>query len=317
VPDIAVTVLVDRVRVRAEALARRFGVPRVCDRFEQVGSKADAVLIALPNHLHAPVAISFLRGGIPVLVEKPMATSAVEARAMVEAAAAGGVPLQVGLMMRFAPAARAICRALDSEVLGAVTSFEVEWGERFRWPLVTGSGMVPQEAGGGVLLDFGSHLLDLLCWWLGHPELIAYHDDSQGGLEADCELEVRLSGPFGRVTGIARFSRLRDLGNCVRLVGDRAVIEWEHTTGAGVRLSVPTPRERATSFFWEPTDLGVEGDVFAAQLRAFARAVRSGVTPVPGESALPAIELIDQCYRQRQRLVQPWEHPILAPSGAS
>lgn len=314
VEGLEVVALVDRDPGRARELARRFGVPDVRTSFEELDGRIDAALIALPNHLHAPVAIDLLKRGIAVLVEKPMALSAADARAMVEAAAAAGATLQVGLMKRFARGATLIRGALEQQLLGDVVGFSVEWGPRFHWPVTTDSGLNPSLAGGGVLTDFGSHFLDLLCWWFGEPTAVEYTDDARGGVEADCEVALTFSGAAGTVAGVARFSRIRELRNTVRVVGERLTIEWDHEVPDAVRV-VPT------AWSGPPPSLvyGAAGaqsvqDLFVAQLRSFAASVATGApAAVSGESVLPSVALIERCYRQRKERVHPWERPVVLP----
>ena len=70
-------------------LASRWKVPAVTADYHEVASRARAAVVALPHHLHAPVSIDLLRSGVHVLVEKPMATSAAQCDAMLDAARVG------------------------------------------------------------------------------------------------------------------------------------------------------------------------------------------------------------------------------------
>ena len=72
---------------------RRFAVPKVVADYRELHDCADGILIALPNFLHAPAAIDFLRRGTPVLVEKPMALSVADAGEMIRAAGDGNTVL--------------------------------------------------------------------------------------------------------------------------------------------------------------------------------------------------------------------------------
>lgn len=316
VEGLDVVVLVDRDAGRARELARRFGVPDARTDFEELDGRIDAALIALPNHLHAPVAIDLLKRGIAVLVEKPMALSGADAQAMVEAAAAAGVPLQVGLMKRFARGAILIREALEQRLLGDVVGFSVEWGPRFHWPVTTDSGLNPSLAGGGVLTDFGSHFLDLLCWWFGEPTAVEYVDDSRGGVEADCEVALTLSGTAGTVAGVARFSRIRELSNTVRIVGERLTIEWDHEVPDAVRVEPTAWSGQPPSLVYRAAGAQSFLDLFVEQLRSFMASVATGApAAVPGESVVPSVALIERCYRQRKQRIHPWERPVHLPES--
>ncbi len=92
---------------RARAVSARFGVP-VLARLEDVARVAQGACLAAPTSEHAPLALRLLEAGVDVLVEKPIATTRAEARALVETARAGGRVLQVGHVERFSRAFRAI-----------------------------------------------------------------------------------------------------------------------------------------------------------------------------------------------------------------
>jgi predicted dehydrogenase len=91
---------------RAEEVASLYGTSAATDYRDLIG-RVDAVTVAVPTERHHEIAVACLAARIPVLVEKPMARSLVEADAMIAAAAASGVPLAVGHTERFNPAVAA------------------------------------------------------------------------------------------------------------------------------------------------------------------------------------------------------------------
>jgi predicted dehydrogenase len=240
---------------------------------------------------------------------------------MVHAAETSGAVLQIALQKRFALGARLIKQAVEQGMLGGIERFSIEWGENFSWPLASAAGMQAAEAGGGVLTDFGSHMLDLLCWWLGDALSLEYADDARGGVEAECELSLTVKGPAGVVPGVALFSRLRTLGNTVRIEGDRLCLEWAHARPDAVRTWPRDWRGAAPEFTWQTERRQSPEDLYAEQLGAFAEAVTTGRgSPVSGQSVLPSLELIERCYRDRGRLIHPWEvapAPALAGAGVA
>ena len=176
-------VLVDPRLERAAELARRHDVERVVrDVSELAAGEVGAALVATNSALHARVALPLLENGVHVFVEKPLATSTADARAMTAAAAANSPPvvLAVGNMRRFLFVNRWVKMLIERGALGEVESFDVREGECFhRRPSrnhprrAAGTGQFSpafwnrETAGGGVLLDTGSHTLDTLTWWLG------------------------------------------------------------------------------------------------------------------------------------------------------
>jgi predicted dehydrogenase len=105
-PGVELVAVVDTNRARAEELAAAHATRALSDYREVIG-QVDAVTIAVPTELHRDIAVPFLSAAIPVLVEKPMARSLVEAGAMIEAATQAGVALAVGHTERFNPAVEA------------------------------------------------------------------------------------------------------------------------------------------------------------------------------------------------------------------
>jgi predicted dehydrogenase len=105
-PGVALEAVADVDAGRAEEVARRHGCRAVRDWRELLGA-VDAVSVAVPTTAHAEVGCAFLEAGVPVLVEKPMASSLEEADRLIEASRRSGAALQVGHVERFNPAVMA------------------------------------------------------------------------------------------------------------------------------------------------------------------------------------------------------------------
>jgi len=102
-PGADLVAVVDTNRARAAEVAAANGTEPAFEARELLG-RVDAVTVAVPTELHRAVALPFLRAGVPVLVEKPMARSLVEADQLIAAAGDAGVALAVGHTERFNPA---------------------------------------------------------------------------------------------------------------------------------------------------------------------------------------------------------------------
>jgi len=121
----------------------------------------DAVFIATPNAFHAPLALAALAAGKHVIVEKPFATNANEARAVVELAARVGKVLSVGMNQRFRPDAQRVRELVRAGKLGHVYHGKAFWFRRAGIPKLGTWFGKKSLAGGGALYDVGVHLLDL------------------------------------------------------------------------------------------------------------------------------------------------------------
>jgi predicted dehydrogenase len=170
--DVSPVGLFDPARERAEALASKFGLPRVCRTLgELLELGPAAVLVASPNHLHAAQSIAALEAGADVLCEKPLATSAADAELMLEATRRTGRSLMVAFTNRFRPEVVALRRAVGEGRLGRVGAVRCGWLRRQGVPGVGTWFTSRESAGGGALTDIGSHLVDLAVWLSGRREV--------------------------------------------------------------------------------------------------------------------------------------------------
>lgn len=299
-------VVVDADAARARTVAERFGVPASATDWREALDGIDAAVIALPNSLHAPVAVDLLRRGVPVLVEKPMALSVAECDEMIAAAEAGGATLAVGLDFRFFDSTRWVKDFLAGGILGELRGFDLRQGVIPRWPFATDFLLRKETAGGGVLADFGVHVLDLLLVWLGEWEAVDYRDDAEGGIESDCELRLRMrSGLEGSI----EISRTRNLRNTCVFEGERGSLEvgiWDPDPPITLRFGGQETRLEGRAGSSRLTFQ----DVFVRQIDDFAAAVRERRDPfVPGREGRRSLELIEACYASRQPLELPWSNP--------
>lgn len=300
------TLLVDRDQARARALAARHEVPAVSGDVSAVAEHAEAAVLSLPNHLHAPVAVDLLRQGIHVLVEKPMAISAAECDAMIEAAAASGAVLAVGLQFRSFDSTALVSAWLASGILGPLRRFELRLGVISRWQFASDFMLRRETAGGGVLTDYGSHVLDLLLCWLGDWRELVYRDDAWGGVESDCELELTMASGL---RGFIEVSRSRNLANTCRFEGETGTLEvgiWDPDPPVIVRIGGEELCLDGRARRGEEPGLTFNG-AFLRSIDDFAQAIRRGGEPlVPGREGRRGVALIEACYAARQPLQLPW-----------
>jgi predicted dehydrogenase len=136
----------------------------------------DAVIISLPNYLHAESAISAMEEGKHVFLEKPLARNPEEGREIVSAAEKNGVKFMVGYPFRFATEFVDLKKRVKSGVLGDIQlayAVDVASGPFFHRAESTMPRPVPEWwlnkelTGGGALIDLGCHMINLLRWYLG------------------------------------------------------------------------------------------------------------------------------------------------------
>jgi predicted dehydrogenase len=307
-----VVALVDANLERARHMAAAHNIGIVATIIDDVRVEFDAAIVATPSFLHAPMSIALLERGVHVLVKKPMAIDLPSAVALLETAERTGSQLHVGQMHRFFDHNRIVHDLLANRSLGSITDFSMRLGMVEAWTTATSYPTDRRQAGGGVLIDLGSHLLDLVTWWFGAAKLLSYRDDARGGVEAECEIEVQVGGD---IRGTISISRLRPIRSGVRIAGTAQYLESDIGPGH-VRLFpiAGSAYDRAS----QPQVLGPKNpeyrDAFIRQLEAFRASVQGTSAPVvPGRDVLPTLELILQCYESRSPLLAPWEIDHDAP----
>ena len=306
-PDIRIIAFVDPSLERAGALASRVAGARPLADHRGLRGQIDAVLLAAPNAFHHSIAVPLLEDGVHLLVEKPMARTAAECDAMLAAARAGGAVLAVGQDFRHFPVARYARAFFAANTLGRIRSVDLRQSAGGRWPYASAAAL-SREAGGGVLLDFGVHLLDLLLWWLGEMRVVGCRDDAVGGIETECVLELTLA------TGApvhVELSRTRTLRDTVVIACERGTVELGVFEPAVVRL---TPPGGSHALAGGVPDAQFERaplrTVFGRQLADFVAAIRGEGTPTAGgEDGRRVVALVEQCYAARQPLRMPWDYP--------
>ena len=120
----------------------------------------DLVVLATPSGAHAAQARQVIEAGIPVVVDKPLATTAADAQAVVEAAGRAGVPLTVFQNRRFDAEHATALQLVRDGALGEVFRAEIRW-ERWRpEPKDRWRENAAWQDGGGIMLDLQTHLVD-------------------------------------------------------------------------------------------------------------------------------------------------------------
>lgn len=149
----------------AQQVAKEHMIPHVFKDYEEMFNEVDAVVICTPNKFHAEISIAALNAGVHVFCEKPMAMNKEECDAMIEAANRANKLLAIGYHYRFTDAAITAHKAIEGGTVGSPLVTRVQAMRRRKVP---GWGVFTNKElqGGGSLIDYGCHLLDLSLWLL-------------------------------------------------------------------------------------------------------------------------------------------------------
>lgn len=319
-PGVELVGVVDSRREQAEAVARACGpaVRPLADHRDLLGA-VDAVSVAVPTRFHRAVAGDFLDRGIPCMVEKPLATTLIEAEDLVALADSRAVPLQVGHIERFNPALSALDglafrpKYINAERLGTYT---------FRSTDI------------GVVLDLMIHDIDLILSLISAPvrSVAAVGVGVFGGHEDVANARVEFAdGCVANLTASrASFQAVRKM----RLFAPEGYATLDFATKQGT-LVRPSDRLRRGEVDLDGLDLGQPAAVkerlfgkilrvdqhqgegrepLALELEDFVAAVRTGSRPrVTGHDGLRAIRLADQVLRSLES--HAWEGTPEGPAG--
>lgn len=229
-PDLAPGAVVgvsDLNRTAAETVAKAFGCPVV--EFSSLLEAAELIVVATPPASHARLARSALEAGRSVVVEKPFVTGGSDAADLVNLAKQRGLHLFVAHLRRFWPRVQLAQEIIQSGILGAVLGFDLFEGGRFGW--TTASNYVTSDPFGGVLLDTGSHTLDMALYAAGLDrvplESVTVEQVARDRPEPSHELDARFTLRAGgrRMPCRLYVSRVQPLANLVRLHCEHGRIE--------------------------------------------------------------------------------------------
>jgi predicted dehydrogenase len=225
---------------KAADYARRHGVARWYDDGEKLIADplVDAVYIATPPGTHEMYAMKVCAAGKPCYVEKPFSRNAPEARRMVDAFAAKKLPLFVAYYRRSLPRFVNAKQIIDSGMLGKIHIVEYRYTDSqmceklspIPWRLQA------EHAGGGLFLDLGSHVLDLLDFLLG-PLTGSNGHSKNAGKHFDVEDEVSLNFTAGAAIGSATWNFIAEhREDEFRIVGEDAELKFSCFSNAPLTI---------------------------------------------------------------------------------
>jgi len=266
----------------------------------------DAVSIALPNHLHAPIALAALRAGKHVLCEKPPAISAAEARRMEASARKNQKVLLYSLQRRFGPHEQAAKAAVARGYVGEVYHVRAVWTRTRGIPVGTGWFTQKEKSGGGAMMDVGFHMLDLGWYLLGQPRPISAFAATHGkfgmlanGNSYDVDdaafAIVRFEG--GKSLELAASWALnqppQQNGTACRLHGTQGAIEVYTPNGAVLYRDFDGKGECRENPLKPPRTIH-----HTALMRHFKDCIAGRTTPTPGGAEGTALmEMVEGIYK--------------------
>lgn len=259
------------------------------DHRDMLGAGLDAVVVTTPNDTHLKVCRDALEAGVPVCVEKPLATRLADGEALVETARAHDLPLFTAFHRRFNHAVSALARRLPRDP--PVRSVVVRYLERIeqhagrdRWYLD------PTRCGGGCVADNGPNAYDLARLFLGDLQVTeaTVHRDARG---VDRHAVVLLQAASGATAQVELDWSYE---------GERKEVEIHLADGSSQSVDMLSGHPGFKASLWHE---------YVGVLQDFAQALSPGTHREDG--GLAALALVDATYRSERARTQ--SRPVPGP----
>ena len=284
-----------------------------------------AVVVAVPNALHAPLAIAAMEAGNDVLLEKPMALTSQECQAVLDARDRSGRVLQVGFVCRFAATVQAAKEHLAAGRIGEIYHARAVMLRRRGIPGLGRWFTDKARSGGGVLIDLGPHVIDLTLELCGRPavERVSASTSSRFGQPPRgyrftdmWSGPPNLDGPFNVDDGVAAMMRcsgglsfsmeatwashLPDgtIGDGITLFGDKGAMHFDIW---GDHVLIGTQLDEAIVDIKHPIAEGEGwGAAFQREHACFERNCGGTTTGPCGEDGLAVQAVLEALYRSAE-----------------
>jgi predicted dehydrogenase len=281
-PDAELVGIYDHNPTRAREIAAQVGTKPYHD-LDDLLARVRAVTIAVPTTSHGAVGTQVLDRGIAVLMEKPLAGTVAEADALIAAARARGVQLQVGHIERFNRALRAARPWLDEP-----RYFESQRLAPFQ----------PRGADVAVILDLMIHDLDLILHLLGGAEATDVRASGVAVLSPHLDMtNARVEFAGGAIANVTTSRLARDRVRKLRIFQPTGYLSLDLASGAGEFLRLRSGWRPGTGAKLDDVVETIpleapEGDALRMELESFVHAIQGDrETVVTGEEGRAALRL--------------------------
>jgi UDP-N-acetylglucosamine 3-dehydrogenase len=297
-------VAVSDLSKKALKKAKDVGVKKTYTNYKDLlqDGEIDAVIIALPTHLHLQCAEEAAEAKKHIFLEKPIARNVIEAREIISVSKRNSVELMIGYPLRFAINLRALKGQVNSGIFGDIEvahATYVSSGPFFHRAEGYAPTPVPEWwfnkdlTGGGVLVDLGSHIINLVRWYFGEIIDIKSHL----GYRFNMDLEdsaiclVKFDSGVRAVLTLGWFSQKNQLE--LKLFGT--------VSHASVQQRLQNPLITAIQMLTSGTSKFFQAHY--AELQYFVKCLNEESTPSPSaEDGLKDLEAISLAYKNQIHL---------------
>ncbi len=322
-PDVEIVAGADIIPGKAAAFFVKTGVEgaHTYDSMEEMLAKEnlDAVSVCTYNAQHAPCAITALKAGVNVLLEKPFTVTVEEAAAVMKAEKESGKLLSIGFQPRMDENMKMIKKIVDSGELGDIYYIQTGGGRRHGIPTPFGTSFIEEDKGAiGALGDIGCYSLDMVLNAIGYPKpltVTGYKSAFFGKNPAYFEAEGK-PAEYAKIFGVddfaAAFIRLEggivldfriawamhlDTPGDTIIMGTKGSLRipstecWNGTVGGPMKIYKDVAGKGVEM---EIPILKTKADLFDLKIRSFVDAFKNGTpAPVPSSQILYNQAILD------------------------
>ena len=270
-PDVVIKYFCDIIPERAEQAVSQYGCGiAVTDYHDVIGDpEVEAVSVCTPNRMHPVIAMDALRAGKHVLCEKPAARTYAEAKEMQAVQHETGKVLNIGVVNRFNTAVNKIRELISAGTLGEVYHVYVSFRARRSIPGLGGAFTTKEIAGGGALIDWGVHYLDIVMFCTGDPKPVTVSGQAYSKLGVDMKNYI-YENMWSE--GTKDLNGTYDVGPheaYIDFLGDKAGIRLQY----GGNFTIYGTKDGK---LWEETPEYESVNMFQNEIDSFVRCVRTG-----------------------------------------
>ncbi|MGI8640270.1 MAG: Gfo/Idh/MocA family protein [Pyrinomonadaceae bacterium] len=278
-------------RESADAYAEPFGA-KSYDNYKNLAENetVDAVIISTPPNTHPEIAMYFMQRGVNVLCEKPLCLSVAEAKRMIDCAEKSGVKFTMATKFRYVEDVIKAKSMIASGVLGDIVQFENAFTARVdmskRWNSDS------EISGGGVLMDNGTHSVDIIRYFLGAiAEVLAVEAGNTQDLRVDENVKLLAKTQNGVMANVdLTWGINKELPNFISIYGTNGTLHIGWQASKYKLNSNPD---------WTVFGKGYDKvQAFKAKIENFANAIRGTEELLTKpEDALASVEVIEAAYK--------------------
>lgn len=315
-PDAEIKYFCDIIKERADKAVSDYGCGVAVEDYRVIldDPEVEAVSICTPNNGHASITIDCLRAGKHVLCEKPAARTYAEALEMQRVQQETGKVLNIGVVNRFNTGVNIIKKMIENGDLGELYHVYVSFRSHRSIPGLGGAFTTKAIAGGGALIDWGVHYLDIVMYCSGDPKPLTVSGQAfsklgkdmpnytytsmwagppnyEGTYDVDDSVTalIRTEGPTVTVNG-AWAQNIGVSESFIDFIGDKAGIRLQY----GKEFVIYSAKNGA---LLETTPKYNAGNMFQNEIDGFLNCIRTGEkSPAHIDSVIVSSQIIQAIY---------------------